>query len=308
MTTEDVSPRFHDLDAWPVEEVVKALYEGQLAAVAAVAPALGAIADAARAAAMRLKMHESGRLVYIGAGTSGRIGVQDGAELPPTFNWPKDRLVFALAGGEDAVLQAIENAEDSAEDGVARMQRAQVGPADVVIGTAASGSTAFTIAALREAAARGALTIGIANNRGTPLLGACEHPILIETGEEVIAGSTRMKAGTAQKVVLNLISTSIMIQLGRIYRGMMVHMKATNAKLRRRSEAMVAEITGCDPSAASAALTAAGGDVQLATLLAAGFYRDTAELVLKQSQNNLRQAFASLQSTRERSDEERLHG
>ena len=195
-----------------------------------------------------------GRLVYVGAGTSGRIGVQDGTELPPTFNWPDDKLVYLIAGGEGALLKAVENAEDFVEQGIAGIRAAQVGPDDVVIGVAASGRTPFTIAALEEARSRGAQTIGISNNAAAPILAVCSHPILAETGVEVVAGSTRMKAGTAQKVILNLLSTLIMVRLGRVYRGLMVHMRATNAKLRRRSEIMVSQITGCDDATAIDAL------------------------------------------------------
>jgi N-acetylmuramic acid 6-phosphate etherase len=249
LATENLSPRYLELDAWSSADALTALYEGQLAAVAAVREALPTIAAAAEAAVPGLQ--RGGRLVYVGAGTSGRIGVQDGAELPPTFDWPDIKLVFAMAGGEAAFLRAVENAEDSVTEGLAAIRNADVGADDVVIGLAASGTTPFTIAALKEAGSRGAVTIGLSNNRGAPLLDACSHPILVETGEEVVAGSTRMKAGTSQKIVLNLLSTLIMIRLGRVYRGMMVHMRATNAKLRRRAEIMVARITGCAPPSAS---------------------------------------------------------
>lgn len=298
MATESVSPRYLDLDAWPADEALKALYEGQLVAVAAVGPALPAIAACAEAAAERLQ-RGSGRLVYVGAGTSGRIGVQDAAELPPTFNWPESRLAFAIAGGEQAILRAVENAEDSRSEGAQRMVDAQVGPDDIVIGVAASGTTPFTIAALETARARGALTVGVANNRNAPLLAACDHPILVETGEEVVAGSTRMKAGTAQKIVLNLLSTLVMIRLGRVYRGMMVDMRATNAKLRRRSEHMVARIAGCDEATAAEALRAADGDLKLAAILAFGIPRPDAAAALARHRGNLRQALGDVAGRRE---------
>src|SRR5262249_47883591 len=158
-----------------------------------------------------------GRLIYAGAGTSARIGVQDGAELFPTFNWPHEQVAFAIAGGEGALLRAVENAEDSAEGGAARMAELGVGPDDVVIGIAASGNTPYTVAAVKAAKARGALTVGIANNAGTQLLSASDHPILLDTGPEIIAGSTRLKAGTSQKAALNLFSTLLMVRLGRVY-------------------------------------------------------------------------------------------
>ncbi|HEX2137686.1 MAG TPA: N-acetylmuramic acid 6-phosphate etherase [Microvirga sp.] len=292
MATEHRSRRYEELDSWPSLDVLAALYEGQLAAVAAVRGALPAIAAAAEAAVPRLR--GGGRLVYVGAGTSGRIGVQDGAELPPTFNWPDERVVYLMAGGEGALLRAVENAEDSVEDGVVRIRAAAVGLSDVVIGVAASGTTPFTVAALREATARGAQTVGVSSNAGAPILSASTHPILVETGEEVVAGSTRMKAGTAQKIVLNLFSTLVMIRLGRVYRGLMVHMRATNAKLRRRAELMVAQITGCSDSTAVDALAQADGDVKIASLMVQGVDRALAEALLARNDDNLRLALADI--------------
>ena len=290
MTTERFSTRFQDLDTWPSLDILSAFYEGQLAAVAAVRSSLPAIAAAAEQAAARL--HRGGRLVYVGAGTSGRIGVQDGTELPPTFDWPDDRLIFLIAGGDRAIMKAVENAEDSAEEGAAGIRRNDIGPNDVVIGIAASGRTPFTIAALKEAASRGAQTIGISNNADAPLLDACSHPILAETGEEVIAGSTRMKAGTAQKVILNLLSSLIMVRMGRVYRGLMVNMRATNAKLRRRSETMVCQITDCGEAKAADAILEARGDLKTAILIAMGADPDEAQAALARSAGNLREALA----------------
>ncbi len=292
MATEDVDPRFSDLDAWPFASAMEAMWDGQMSAVAAVRAALPALTGAASAAAGALG--ETGRLIYVGAGTSGRVAVQDGAELPPTFDWPPERIVFALAGGESALIASVEGAEDDAPDGAGRMDEAKVGTSDVVIGVAASGTTPFTVAAVARATALGAVTIGIANNAGTPLLEAARFPVLVETGSELIAGSTRMKAGTAQKVVLNLISTGIMIRLGRVYRGMMVNMHTANAKLRVRAEQMVAHIAGCDGAAAAEALRAAGGDIKSATLMVLGATPDRAAALLARSGGNLRLALAAL--------------
>lgn len=291
MATEHFSPRFQDLDKWPSLDVLLAFLEGQLSAVAAIKPALPAIAAAAEEAADRLR--RGGRLVYAGAGTSGRIGVQDGTELPPTFNWPDDKIVYLIAGGEGAIMKAVENAEDSVEDGIAGIRNNNIGPNDVVIGVAASGRTPFTIAALKEAAARGAQTIGISNNPGAPILDVCSHPILADTGEEVIAGSTRMKAGTAQKVILNLLSSLIMVRMGRVYRGLMVNMRATNAKLRRRSEIMVMQITDCDEATAAEAIRQAGGDLKTAVMIAMGAAPQDAQKALAHSDGNLREALAN---------------
>jgi N-acetylmuramic acid 6-phosphate etherase len=292
MSTEDTSPRFIDLDAWPTDDAIEALYEGQLAAVAAVRPALKAIARATDAAANALS--QGGRLVYVGAGTSGRIGVQDGVELTPTFNWPLDSTVFAMAGGPLAFTRSVEGAEDDIAAAVARMDEIGVGAHDVVIGLAASGSTPFTVAALRRAGERGAVTISIANNPGTPVLAVAQHGILIETGVEVIAGSTRMKAGTAQKVVLNILSSAIMVRLGRIYRGMMVNMTPNNAKLRRRAGLMVSTLAGVDEQAGIAALAAGNGDPKLAVLLARGLPLPQARALLEESGGSLRRAIETM--------------
>jgi N-acetylmuramic acid 6-phosphate etherase len=295
MATEHFSTRFQDLDTWPSLDILSAFYEGQLAAVAAVRSSLPAIASAAEDAAERLR--RGGRLVYVGAGTSGRIGVQDGTELPPTFNWPDDKLIYLIAGGEGAIMKAVENAEDSVEDGIAGVRNNNIGPNDVVIGVAASGRTPFTIAALQEAKSRGAQTVGISNNADAPLLDACSHPILADTGEEVIAGSTRMKAGTAQKIILNLLSSLIMVRLGRVYRGLMVDMRATNAKLRRRSEIMVSQITGCDDATAATALRSADGDLKAAVLIALGADASSARAALDRRNGNLREALADFSKT-----------
>ena len=292
MTTETLNPRFVDLDLWPSADALEAMLEAQMAAVAAVRPALHVLAQAAEAAAARLGAE--GRLVYVGAGTSGRIGVQDGVELTPTFNWPPERTVFAMAGGEGALLRSVENAEDDRIGGAKAMDDLDVGAADVVIGVAASGTTPFTLSALERARARGAMTIGIANNPGAPLLSAAEFAVLADTGAEVVAGSTRMKAGTAQKIILNLFSTQLMIRLGRVYHGMMVDMRTTNAKLRQRGQTMVERIAGCDAAKAGEAFAAAQGDVKLALLIAHDVEPGRALSVLSRNSGNIRQALAEV--------------
>jgi N-acetylmuramic acid 6-phosphate etherase len=291
-STEQVSARYRNLDSWPTDELVTAMYEGQLAAASSVGPILGQIADAAEDAAAMLA--RAGRLVYVGAGTSGRIAVQDGAELPPTFNWPFDRLVFLMAGGPSALLKSSEGAEDRAEDGARAIHDAEIGAGDVVIGIAASGTTPYTIGALRAAAAAGAVTIAIANNPGSPLLDAARHSLLANTGGEVIAGSTRMKAGTAQKIVLNLLSTAIMVRLGRVYDGLMVQLRASNAKLSRRAKKIVVEIVGCSESEAERHLAEAGGDVKTAIVIGLGVPLADASALLERHQGNVRFAIAEV--------------
>jgi N-acetylmuramic acid 6-phosphate etherase len=256
-----------------------------MAAVAAVRPALPSIAAAAEQAAHRLR--QGGRLIYAGAGTSGRIGVQDGAELPPTFDWPEERLGLLIAGGTPALTRAIENAEDRTDLATTDMEAQHPTPNDVVIALAASGATPYALACLTHAKQSGALTIGIANSQGAPLLTAADHAILIQTGAEPIAGSTRLKAGTSQKVVLNLLSTLIMLRLGRVYRGQMVDMVARNEKLRRRALHMVRHLTGCTEDEARGALAQAGGRAKLAILLVHGIDAGEAASRLAASQGQL---------------------
>ena len=286
MLTEQISPRYIDLDSWPTGEIIAAMYEGQLAAAAAVRGALADIARAVDAAVPALE--RGGRIVYVGAGTSGRIGVQDGTELPPTYDWPSERLMFAMAGGLGALVQSVEGAEDDDAEGARAVTEAKVGANDVVIGIAASGTTPYTVGALRAATAAGAVTIALANNRHAPLLESARYPILVETSTEVIAGSTRMKAGTAQKIVLNLFSTAVMVKMGRVYRGLMVHMRATNTKLRRRAEVIVRQIVNCSDADAARYVAEADGDVKVAVLLGLGLEPKEAVDMLQKYGGNLR--------------------
>jgi N-acetylmuramic acid 6-phosphate etherase len=264
METERRSERFRGLDAWDTSDVVAAMLEGQMAAVAAVRAAGPAIAAAADAATARLG--ETGRLVYAGAGTSGRLAVQDGVELTPTFDWPPERCVFLMAGGSEALFRAVEGAEDDAAAGEAAVDAASVGPGDVAIGLAASGTTPYVRAAMARARALGALTVAAANNPGAPLLAEADHAILLDTGAEAIAGSTRMKAGTAQRALLTVLSSAIMVRLQRTYDGYMVDLRATNAKLERRSLRMLMALSGAPEPAARQALAACGGRVKPAVL------------------------------------------
>src|SRR5689334_16539184 len=242
METERRSPRVTAIEAWSPGDILEAMIESQFAAVAAVRTARPALEKAALAIEPRLR--EGGRLAYAGAGTSGRLAVQDGAELMPTFSWPQDRLLMLIAGGQEALLQAVEGAEDQTEHALSLIRQHRVASEDVLIAAAASGTTPFTLACLRAAKAAGALTVGMANNPNTPLLNEADHPIFLDTGAEPIAGSTRMKAGTAQRIALNLLSSLLMIRPGRVYEALMVDAQATNAKLTRRSEAMLTHLTG----------------------------------------------------------------
>src|ERR1700726_2306122 len=269
MDTERPSPRYSDIDVWDPSDIVEAMIEGQFTAVAAVMAARHALVRAALVAESRLRV--GGRLVYVGAGTSGRLAVQDGAELMPTFSWPQERLLLLIAGGRDALVQSVEGAEDGSEEAIRLVRRYEMETRDVLIAVAASGTTPFTLACLREAKQRGALTIAIANNRDTPLLAEAGHPIWLDTGPEPIAGSTRMKAGTAQRIALNLLSSLVMIRLGRVHEGLMVDLQAINAKLARRSENILIRLTGRTPAEVRAALERANGSVKLAVLLLHGY-------------------------------------
>jgi len=292
MPTETVDPRFADVDRWPTVSVVETMLEGQLAAIAALKDQTGAIAAAAEAAAAR--MHKGGRLVYAGAGTSGRLAVQDGVELTPTYNWPSDRLVFLVAGGTGALMRSVEGAEDNVEAAREEVAAAEVGPNDVLIAVAASGRTPYAVAALEAAGARGALTIAIANNPGTPLLAAADLPIVADTGAEIVAGSTRMKAGTAQKAALNMLSTAIMLRCGLVHRGLMVNMRISNEKLFQRARRMVATLAGIDEARAADALELAGNDLRRAVLIARGVSPQDAAERLARAGGDLGDALASL--------------
>ena len=268
LATEGVDPTYADLDAWDAPTTIAALIAGQRRAIDAVDRARPALARAAEGIAERIA--RGGRLGYAGAGTSGRLAMLDAAELPPTFGF--DRAFVLLAGGAEAMTASREGAEDDVDEAAAAVAARRVGPDDVLIGIAASGRTPFTIAAVGAARAAGAFTVGIAGVDGSPLLRAAEVAVWLDTGPEVLAGSTRLGAGTAQKAALNALSTTVLVRLGGAYGNLMVGMRATNAKLRRRAVNLVARATGARREAAAAALAAAGGAqrVALGTLSAGG--------------------------------------
>lgn len=292
--TEFSDSRYRDLDRWDIVTALRAIWESQMAAIASIGPALPALAQLIEDALPRLRA--GGRLVYAGAGTSIRVAVQDGTELGPTFNWPDARTQYLIAGGEAALKLGIEGAEDDADDARAQVARAKIDTRDVVIGIAASGRTPFTVAAIAAARKAGALTIGIACNGGTPLLDAAEHAITTETGAEVVAGSTRMKAGTAQKVVLNMISTQIMVRLGHVHDGLMVDMRPQNIKLRGRAQDMVQRIADVPADTAEHALIQCDWRVKPAVLVALGATPASAEAALERAGGILRDAMAAQQA------------
>ncbi len=288
LNTEHSLPGVADAELWPTGQALAAMLDSQATAISAVRQSLPALSAAVSAAAGRLGM--SGRLVYAGAGASARLAVQDGVELYPTFGWPHDRLATLIAGGTPALTRSVEGAEDDAADGQGQAESLRLGEADVLVSVAASGATPFTCAAQDAARQAGALTIALANNPGSRLLRAAEHPVLLATGAEFLAGSTRMAAGTAQKIALNLFSTRLMTELGRVYRGLMVGVVPSNAKLVARAHRIVAELTGAALDVAANAHEAADGDVRLAVLMLDGFSRTTAQARLDAAGGNLRTA------------------
>lgn len=293
--TESLNPRFADIDNWPTTEAVEAMLEGQMSAIASIKSQTRQIAAAAEAAARRLQ--DKGRLVYVGAGTSGRIAVQDGVELGPTFGWPTERLIYLMAGGTDALVHSAEGAEDDGDTARSRIGECGICADDVVIGVAASGKTPFTIAAMNTANEAGALTIAIANNAGTELMNVAQYGLLADTGSEAIAGSTRMKAGTAQKVILNLLSTAIMLRLGRVYRGLMVDMVISNDKLLNRAFGIVKALSNCSENTAIEAVHLARNDIKTAVLIALGKDPAAAAALVREHDGILRDAIATLDRT-----------
>ena len=291
--TERAAPDALALDLQPSADVVGRIVAGQrraVDAVGAVAPALGAAVDAAAA---RLRTGD-GRLVLLGAGASGRIAVQDGAELWPTFGWPAERLVLSIAGGDAALLHSVESVEDDADAATAEATALGIAAPDVVVAVAASGRSPWTVAWAAAARRAGALSVGMASNGGTPLLGAVDHPLLLDSGPEVLAGSTRMGAGTAQKAALNAFGTTLMVRLNRTWGNLMVDMSARNAKLETRRLAMLrAIVPGADDGALRAALATSDGSVKLAALVAMGDTLARAAVRLAAHDGSLRAAIAS---------------
>ena len=262
LNTETPSATHAALDQYGPAELVEALIDDQFNAVAAVRAAAPGIAAALEAALPR--MQAGGRLIYVGAGTSGRLGTLDSVELYPTYSWPHDRAVALLAGGETAMFVAVEGAEDDAAQGAADLQGLDPGPNDVVLLLAASGATPYVLGALRAARAAQALTVGFANNADAPVTGEADIGITLDTGSEVISGSTRLKAGTAQKIALNTFSSALMVRLNKVFGNLMVDLKATNAKLVLRAVRLTMLATGADEAAARAALTQCDFQVKVA--------------------------------------------
>jgi len=279
------------LDQYPTAELVNVLVDDQMNAVNAVRAAAPRIAAAVAAALPRVEA--GGRLVYVGAGTSGRLGVLDSVELYPTFSWPHGRAVALLAGGSDAMFVAVEGAEDDVDQGAADLRSVNVTRDDVVLLIAASGGTPYVLGALRAAREAGALTIGFANNVNAPVAMEAEIGVTLDTGSEVISGSTRLKAGTSQKIALNTFSSALMVRLNKVYGNLMVDLKATNAKLVLRAVRLTAFATGVDEDAARAVLEQCDFHVKTAIVaLSKQTSVEQARALLETAHGSVRQALA----------------
>lgn len=289
LLTEAERPELMQIDLASTSELV-ALMNAEDAtvpqAVAVAAPAIVAAIDA-----IAERMLRGGRLIYVGAGTAGRVGVLDAVECPPTFNTAPGQVVALLAGGDGAVWAPSEDAEDDTETGPAQLERLAVGSDDAVVGVTASGRTPYVLAAVAYARSRRALTVGLACNPRSRLSAVVDYPIEVVVGPEFISGSTRLKAGTAQKLVLNMISTIAMVRLGKTYGNLMVDVQATNEKLRARAVRIIAYAAGTDEETAAAALAIAGGDTRVAIVaLRLGVDSDEARRRLELHGGNLRSA------------------
>jgi len=297
--TEKANPYTREIDIVPTIEMVRIMNQEDARVAIAIAVELDHIALAIDAIAAQ--MRRGGRLIYMGAGTSGRLGVMDASECPPTFNTPPELVVALIAGGARALTEAVEGAEDNAAMGATQIAELKVNENDSLVGIAASGGTPYVLGGIAEARQRGALTIGLACNRPTKLEQAVEIGIIPLVGPEVIAGSTRLKAGTAQKIVLNMISSGVMIKLGKTFGNLMVDVQPTNSKLRERAQRIVAQACKIDDEAAGGILEASQGEVKTAIVAQlAQISPIEARQRLVKANGMVRAALAGLPSSRER--------
>jgi len=297
--TEALHQNAEGLDVQAPEAILAFLANAQIEAAKAVHGAIPAIAEAADLIARQLK--SGGRLAYAAAGSSGLMAVADALELPGTFGIERDRIAILIAGGDEAFHMLAGGPEDDTEEAAAAVANANIGKGDCLIAISASGSTPYAVQAIGDARRRGAATIAIANNKGAPLFGEADVAILLETPPEMIAGSTRMGAGTAQKIALNMLSTLTAVHLGHVHDGYMVNLTADNIKLRERAVRMVAAITGRGRGDAARLLEESGGVVKTAILLAAGAANaDAAEKILEGAGQKLRPALSAIEGSKGR--------
>ena len=298
MSTERRNPHSVDVDLIPTERVLRIINAEDSSVAAAVGAAIPEIARVVDTAVHAIQ--SKGRVIYVGAGTSGRLAVQDSAECPPTFGTPPEWIQSMFAGGPDALVQAVEDSEDDRDRGAAELEAKSVSDVDLVIGIAASGATPYTVAAIECAKSRGAKTAALVAEAGTPLSKVADITICTLVGPEVITGSTRMKAGTAHKMVLNMISTATMIRLGMTYSNWMINVAMTNRKLRARGIQILQEILGVHADVASKLATRSGGNLKVAVVMGAlDVDRKRAEALLAEKNGYLRKVVAHLGSGRE---------
>lgn len=286
ISTEQRNEASFGIDRASTLEMIRLIHEEDRKAVDSISPVLPRIGEAIDEIAQR--MRRGGRLIYVGAGSSGRLGVLDAAECPPTFGTSPEQVIALIAGGSEAMFRAREGAEDSAEDGARDLKATGVCETDSVVGIAASGRTPYVVGALRFARSRGALAVAVACSQDSPIEKIADIAIVPLPGPEVITGSTRMKAGTAEKLILNMISTGVMIRLGKVYENLMVDVSASNEKLRERARRIVMEATGCTREESIRSLDAAGGSAKLAILMIkSGASADVAKKYLDEAEGNL---------------------
>lgn len=289
LQTEQPNAETEQLDSLSSLEIATLMNEAEKTVPLAVEMVLPNVAQAIDAVYLRLK--QGGRLIYVGAGTSGRLGFLDSAECPPTFSTPPELVQSVIAGGTSAVFSAVENAEDDEEAAKEELANRGLSSSDVVVGLSASGRTPFAKGGILYAKSVGALSIALTCNRDSEIGELADIAIDVDTGSEVLMGSTRLKAGTAQKMVLNMISTGAMVRLGKVYRNLMVDMKATNFKLKERSKRIVMLATGCESDQAEVALAEAGDHVKLAILMVKkGVTAEVGGQLLLQTDGHLREA------------------
>ena len=292
LTTEAVNGSRPDLDTMRTFELVREMNGEDARVPEAVAQQAEQIALAIDGIVERFRA--GGRLIYLGAGTAGRIGILDASECPPTFGTPPDMVVGLIAGGTRAIQTAVENSEDDTEAAAEELRELGLSERDTVVGISASGRTPYVVAGLTFARAVGALTVGLACNSGSTIGEVADIPIEVVVGPEFVSGSTRLKSGTAQKLAVNMLTTISMIKLGKTYNGVMVDLQATNEKLQARSERTVMDATGADVEAARAALLAAGGSVKVAILmLVAGLDSEESVRALEAADGVLRVAIGA---------------
>lgn len=293
LTTEGVNPDTVTIDECSTEELLRMINREDQKVAPAVEKEIPQITKAVDLLYPALK--SGGRMIYVGAGTSGRLGVLDASECPPTYGTDPEMVQGFIAGGDVALRSAVEGCEDDPQAGRELIRQCKVNDRDVVIGITASGSAAFVIAALQQARELGAATIGVTNNQENDFAGYCDVCIAPVCGPEVISGSTRMKAGTAQKLVLNMLTTSVMVKLGKVYHNRMVDLRASNKKLNSRSVRMICEITGVDEETAAKYLQKADKSAKLAIMcILSGLEPDRAKEILDENQGYLKSALKSI--------------